>query len=237
MRDDAATATTRRVARIAVALDTPDVATAARWAAAVAPSVAILKLGLEFYLRHGSPGVAAVREVAPDCGLFLDLKLHDIPATVAGGARAVASLEPDYLTVHAAGGAAMVAAAADALPGTRITAVTVLTSLAASDLAALGLADPSEVVPRWAQVAVAAGARAVVSSALEVASLRSLLPADIHLVTPGIRPAGGAAHDQRRVATPAGAAVDGADLLVVGRPVTQAPDPGAAAAAVAAELA
>lgn len=227
----------RPPARIAVALDTPDVATAARWAGAVAPHVSVLKLGLEFYLRNGIAGVAAVREAAAGCGLFLDLKLHDIPATVAGGARSVAELAPDYLTVHAAGGPAMVAAAADALPDTRITAVTVLTSLGPRDLAALGLPAAGTLVPRWAAEAVAAGARAVVSSAHEVAVLRTQLPGNVHLVTPGIRPAGAAVDDQRRVATPAQAAADGADLLVVGRPITQAGDPAAAAAAVAAELA
>lgn len=223
-------------ARIAVALDTADVATARRWAVATAPHVDVLKFGLEFYLRHGHAGVQDVRAAAPDCGLFLDLKLHDIPATVAGAARAVAALRPDYLTVHAAGGAAMVTAAAEALPGTRIAAVTVLTSLGADELTALGLPPAQDLVARWAQVAVTAGARAIVSSALEVAALRAALPQQTHLVTPGIRPAGTGADDQSRVETPARAAADGADLLVVGRALTRAPDPARAAADLVAEL-
>ena len=146
-------------ARLAVALDTTSVTTAQQWAEAVADQADILKLGLEFYLANGRAGVGDVRRAAPGCGLFLDLKLHDIPATVAGAARAVADLAPDYLTVHAAGGPAMVEAAAAALPGTRIAAVTVLTSIGPDDLATLGLPSAADLVPRWAQVATAAGAR------------------------------------------------------------------------------
>ncbi len=223
-------------ARLAVALDTTDVDTATAWAAAVSPHVDVLKLGLEFYLANGSAGVRDVRRAAPGTGLFLDLKLHDIPATVAGGARAVAALEPDYLTVHAAGGPAMVEAAAAALPGTRIAAVTVLTSLSPSDLEVLDLPPAGELVPRWAHVAIEAGARALVSSALEVQGLRAALPSDVHLITPGIRPAGSDVADQSRIATPAAAASWGSDVLVVGRPITGADDPAAAAAAIAAEL-
>lgn len=223
-------------ARLAVALDTTDVPTAAAWAAAVGDHVAVLKLGLEFYLANGRDGVLEVRRAAPDCGLFLDLKLHDIPATVGGAARAVADLAPDYLTVHAAGGPAMVEAAATALPDTRIAAVTVLTSIGPDDLAALGLPPATELVPRWARLAVAAGARAVVSSALEVRSLRRDLSDDIHLITPGIRPAGVGAQDQNRVATPAAAVAWGSDLLVVGRPITGATEPAVAAAAIAAQM-
>lgn len=224
--------------RIAIALDTTDVATASTWAAAVQEHVDVLKLGLEFYLRNGPDGVATVRAAAPGCALFLDLKLHDIPATVAGAARAVAPLEPAYLTVHAAGGPAMVEAAATPLPQTRIAAVTVLTSLAPSDLAALALPPAAELAARWAHVAVeAGGARAIVCSAREASALRALLPGDVHLITPGIRPAGAAADDQSRVATPASAVAAGADVLVVGRPLTRAPDPAAAAASLAAEVA
>lgn len=222
---------------LALALDTTDVATAVSWAAAAHPHVGVLKIGLEFYLRHGPDAVAAVRAAAPGAGLFLDLKLHDIPATVAGAARAVAPLGPAYLTVHAAGGRAMVAAAAAELPATRIAAVTVLTSLGAADLAELGLPGAAELAPRWARVAVAAGARAIVCSAHEAAALRTAVPADVRLITPGIRPAGAGADDQSRVATPASAVAAGADVLVVGRPITRAADPAAAAAAIAAELA
>ncbi len=223
-------------ARLAVALDTTSVATAQQWAEAVAEQADILKLGLEFYLANGRAGVGDVRRAAPGCGLFLDLKLHDIPATVAGAARAVADLAPDYLTVHAAGGPAMVEAAAAALPGTRIAAVTVLTSIGPDDLAALGLPPAADLVPRWAQVATAAGARALVSSALEVQALRRHVGGDVHLITPGIRPPGASVQDQSRVATPAAAVSWGADLLVVGRPITAAADPGAAAAAIKVDM-
>ncbi|MEZ5115655.1 MAG: orotidine-5'-phosphate decarboxylase [Candidatus Nanopelagicales bacterium] len=228
-------------APVAVALDAPDLATATRWAGAVAPHVSTLKVGLEAYLRDGRAAVAAARDAARDagapCALFLDLKLHDIPATVAGAARAVADLEPDLLTVHAAGGPAMVEAAAAALPGTRVTAVTVLTSLAAEDLAAIGLAGPPvDAAVRLAVLAVGAGARAIVCSPQEVAAIRAAVGPDVLLVTPGVRPAGGALGDQRRVATPEQALADGADLLVIGRPITADPDPAAAAGRIAADL-
>lgn len=221
---------------LAVALDTVSVPQAVRWAGAVAPHADLLKLGLEFYLRHGSAGVGEVRGAAPSCGLFLDLKLHDIPATVAGGARAVADLEPDILTVHAAGGPQMLAAAARELPGTAIAAVTVLTSLSEADLTALGLPGADTLVPLWARLAVAAGAGAVVASAQEVARLRADLGDSVCLITPGIRPAGSSTDDQARTATPRQALTDGADVLVVGRPITQAADPAAAAAAVVEQM-
>lgn len=222
------------MAQVAVALDTPDVDQAAKWASMVGPHVGILKLGLEFFLRNGAQGVRSVRASAPECGLFLDLKLHDIPATVAGGARSVASLSPDYLTVHASGGSAMVAAAVEALPGTRITAVTVLTSLGSADLEALQLGeDAAELAVAWAELAVSAGATAIVSSALEARRIREVVGPQVHLVTPGIRPAGSAIGDQARVVTPADAVAAGADLLVVGRPITGAADPAAAAEVIA----
>lgn len=228
-------------APIAVALDTLDTETACRWAVAAAPYVSLLKIGLEFYLRNGADGVRRVREAADvrnaGCGLFLDLKLHDIPATVAGAARAVAELEPDYLTVHAAGGRDMVAAAADALPDTRITAVTVLTSLGTADLAELGLAASARsLAVRWAALAVSAGARAVVSSPDEVRALRAEVGPRIHMLTPGVRPEGAEPGDQKRVATPGEALAEGSDVLVIGRPITGAPDVAAAAAAISADL-
>lgn len=228
-------------APIAVALDGPDRATILGWAAATAPHVAVMKVGLETYLRDGAAVVEQVRAAAPGCGLFLDLKLHDIPNTVAGAARSVAHLAPDYLTVHASGGAAMVAAAAEALPGTRITAVTVLTSLSEQDLDAVGLRGPAMAAAvRLARLAVAAGARALVCSPREVAAIRAAVPADVTLITPGVRPArgsGSAVGDQARVATPEQALADGADLLVIGRPITAAADPAAAARALAEALA
>jgi orotidine-5'-phosphate decarboxylase len=225
-------------APIAVALDAPDRGTALAWAAAVAPHVPVLKIGLETYLRDGASIVEAVHEVAPTCGIFLDLKLHDIPNTVRGAARSVAGLVPEYLTVHASGGPAMIAAAAEALPGTAITAVTVLTSLTEADLDVIGFRGPaSDAVVRLAVMAVGAGARAIVCSPQEVAAVRAAVAdQDITLITPGVRPASGAGSavgDQARVATPEQALADGADLLVIGRPITAAADPAEAARRIA----
>ena len=229
-------------APIAVALDAPDLATLSAWATAVAPHVSTLKVGLETYLRDGRAAVEAARTAAPECALFLDLKLHDIPATVSGAAGAVADLQPDFLTVHASGGPAMVAAAAEALPGTRVVAVTVLTSLTTDDLRRLGLLGPDsssagDLAVRLAVTAVDAGARAVVCSPEEVGAVRSALEGrDVVLITPGVRPAGSDAGDQRRVATPREALDRGVDLLVIGRPITGAADVAAAAAVIAEDL-
>jgi orotidine-5'-phosphate decarboxylase len=223
-------------APIAVALDAPDLETAASWAALVTPHVSTVKIGLELYLRYGPEAVASVRG-ASNVQVFLDLKLHDIPVTVAAAARAVARLRPDLLTVHAAGGAAMVAAAASAAPGAKIIAVTVLTSLGEPDLERIGLAGPpGDAVRRLAALAVQAGAHGLVCSAREAAAVRAEVGPDILLICPGIRPAGADVHDQARVATPEEALRAGADLLVVGRPITGAADPGAAAAAMAASV-
>ena len=225
-----------RHAPIAVALDAPDLDTAARWAALVAPHVSTLKVGLELYLRYGPDAVASVRG-ASGVEIFLDLKLNDIPATVAGAARAVARLRPALLTVHAAAGAAAITAAAEAAPGTRIVAVTVLTSLCEDDLRRIGLAGPvSDAARRLAVLAVESGARGLVCSPQEVAAIRAEVGDDVLLITPGVRPAGAAVNDQARVATPEEALRSGADLLVIGRPITGAADPGAAAATIAAAL-
>jgi len=223
-------------APVAVALDTHDLDRAVRWAGAVAPHVSTVKIGLELFLAEGSTAVEKVR-AGTDLDVFLDLKLHDIPATVAGAAASVAPLAPAYLTVHAAGGPAMVSAAAAALPQTRIAAVTVLTSLSSEDLARLGIAGPPrEAAVRLALIAVDAGARALVCSPLEVAQLRAAVGPDVTLITPGVRPPAHDAGDQARVATPQEAIAAGADLLVIGRPITGAADPGDAAAAIAASI-
>ncbi|MER7133361.1 orotidine-5'-phosphate decarboxylase [Streptosporangium saharense] len=223
-------------APIAVALDAPDLETAAHWASVVTPHVSTVKVGLELYLRYGPEVIASVRG-ASGVQVFLDLKLHDIPNTVAGAARAVARLKPAILTVHAAGGPAMIRAAVEALPETRIAAVTVLTSLSAADLHGIGLeGSPDDAVRRLATLAVGAGAQALVCSPREVAAVRAEVGPDITLITPGVRPAGSATQDQARVATPERALADGADLLVIGRPITGAADPGAAAAGIAAAL-
>ena len=223
-------------APIAVALDAPDLETAAQWAQAVIPYVSVVKVGLELFCRTGPSIVDTVRG-GSGVGLFLDLKLHDIPNTVAGAARAVAKLRPMYLTVHASGGHDMVRAAVEAAPDVTIAAVTVLTSLDEASLGQIGLAGPpSEAVRRLATLAVGAGAGALVCSPQEVALVRAEVGPDIVLITPGVRPAGSDTNDQARVSTPQDALRDGADLLVIGRPITAASDPGAAAATLAAEL-
>jgi orotidine-5'-phosphate decarboxylase len=225
------------LACVAVALDTSDRPTFDRWAAEFGPRVGVLKVGLEAFVRWGPPAVEAARRQAR--ALFLDLKLHDIPNTVAGAVRSAAGLGVDYLTLHAGGGAAMIAAAAEAAEGkVALLAVTVLTHLDDAALAELGLPGDSGSRARdWAALAARAGAAGVVCSPLEVASLRARHPPPFRLVTPGIRPAGAAADDQRRTASPRAARAAGADLLVIGRPLTQATDRDAALAALAAELA
>jgi orotidine-5'-phosphate decarboxylase len=226
------------LAPVAVALDGPDLATITAWAGAAGPYVSTMKVGLETFLRDGDASVEAVRAAARGRDVFLDLKLHDIPNTVAGAARSVAHLKPAFLTVHATGGSAMIRAAVEELPDTRVTAVTVLTSMSEADLAAVGLLGPSlDAVRRLAALAVAAGARAIVCSPQEVAAVRAEVGDAAVLITPGVRPAGSASGDQARVATPEQALADGADLLVIGRPITAAPDVAAAAAAIAGTLA
>ncbi|MEP7054854.1 MAG: orotidine-5'-phosphate decarboxylase [Actinomycetota bacterium] len=223
-------------APIAVALDAPDMETAAQWAASVERYVSCVKIGLELFCRHG-PDVITVVRGGTHIDLFLDLKLHDIPATVAGAARSVARLKPTFLTVHTTGGPAMIRAAVAAAPDVVIAGVTVLTSLSDDDLATVGLAGPArDAVRRLAVMAVGCGARALVCSPQEVAMVRAEVGPDIILITPGVRPPGSGADDQARTATPQQALADGADLLVIGRPITAASDPGAAAAAIAASL-
>jgi orotidine-5'-phosphate decarboxylase len=223
-------------APIAVALDAPDVETAARWAQAVTPYVSVVKVGLELFCRTG-PSIVEIVRGGTGVGLFLDLKLHDIPNTVAGAARGVAKLKPRYLTVHASGGRDMVRAAVEAAPEVTVAAVTVLTSLGGPALQEIGLiGPPADAVRRLAALAVSAGAGALVCSPQEVAAVRSEVGPGITLITPGVRPVGADAQDQARIATPERALADGADLLVIGRPITGAADPGAAAATIAASL-
>lgn len=224
---------------LCVALDAPDLATAEGWAHAVAPHAGLLKVGLELFSAEGG---AAVRRVAAHGPVFLDLKLHDIPNTVAGAVRSVLPLGVAMLTLHAAGGAAMLAAArrtAEAAGTGRpmLLAVTVLTSLDAAALAATGVADaPTPQVLRLARLAMDSGMDGLVCSPQEVAPIRAALGAAPFLVVPGIRPPGSAAGDQARIATPAEALAAGADWLVIGRPITGAADPAAAATAIAAGL-
>ena len=224
--------------KLIVALDTVDLARALQWSKAVRPYAALLKVGLEFFLANGAQGVGALAG-AP---LFLDLKLHDIPNTVAGAVRAILPLRPQMLTIHASGGPGMIQAACAAaspagLDRPMILAVTVLTSLASADLARMGVtAAPAEQVLRLARIALEAGADGLVCSPLEVGPLRAALGSAVKLVVPGIRPAGSAAGDQARTMTPIEAIAAGADWIVVGRPITGAPDPASAAAAIAAQI-
>ena len=225
--------------KLIVALDTVDVAQAVTWAEAVGPHAGVLKLGLEFFLANGAPGFRRIAG-AP---IFLDLKLHDIPNTVAGGVRAVLPLKPRMLTIHAAGGPAMIQAARQAASTAGedrpiILAVTVLTSLDQAALNAIGVsASPQEQVLRLGRMAVEAGADGLVCSPHEVAALRQALGTTVRLVVPGIRPAGSAAGDQARTMTPPEAVQAGADWIVVGRPITGAADPGTAARQIAASIA
>jgi orotidine-5'-phosphate decarboxylase len=228
---------------IFAALDTTDLARARELARLVAPHVGGLKLGLEFFLAQGLANTAAVAGTTP---LFLDLKLHDIPNTVAGAVRAIAGLKPEFLTVHAAGGPAMlraaVAEAGEAAGRTghriKLLGVTVLTSLDDGDLETVGQRGPAaDQVRRLALLARTSGLDGVICSPFEVAALRAELGPEFLLVVPGIRPAGAALGDQKRVMGPRDAIAAGASRLVIGRPITDAPDPAAAARAIAADLA
>ncbi len=225
--------------RIVFPLDYPTLAEASAGAAAVAPAVGVLKVGLELFTREGPAAIGLGREHGRD--VFLDLKLHDIPETVERAVASAASHGVRYLTIHASGGRAMLEraqnAAAKAKRPLTLLAVTMLTSLDASDLWAIGVAGTaSEHVVRLARLAWDAGVRGFVASPDEARALRDALGREPLIVTPGIRPAGAASGDQKRVATPASAIGDGADLLVVGRPIRDAADPAAAARAIAAEI-
>jgi len=233
-------------------IDTVDLARATKLIRSIAggprPAVGGIKLGLEFFLAHGAPGV---RYAFPDpvratgVGFFLDLKLHDIPNTVAGGIRAVVDLAPTFITIHASGGHDMLKAAVEesgaqaakhGVPRPKLLGVTVLTSLDRSDLEATGInADPSDQVVRLAGLARESGLDGVICSPLEIAALRRHCGPDFVLMVPGIRPAGSPANDQKRAMTPRQAVELGATNLVVGRPIYQAADPRAAAEAIARE--
>ena len=218
-----------------VAVDLPGLDEARALVSRVAPHVGGVKLGLEFFCAAGPAGVAAISALG--LPVFLDLKLHDIPNTVAGALHALGGLAPAIVTVHAAGGHAMLAAARAAAPAaTKVVAVTVLTSLDEDDLGAMGVAGSAAAqVARLAAVARGAGLDGVVASPHETAALRAAWP-DALLVIPGVRPAGSDVGDQKRVMTPRAARDAGASVLVIGRPITGAVDPAAAAAAIARDL-
>ncbi len=225
--------------KIFCALDTTDLQGALELGLSLKETVGGLKVGLEFFSGHGPAGVRKINE----CGLpvFLDLKLHDIPNTVAGAVRALAPLSPAMITIHTAGGAAMMTAAAVAAEGYSekplLLGVTVMTSLGDEDLRDIGVAAKTvDQVKRLAALALKCGLGGVVCSSFEVASLRKEFGHDLTLVVPGIRPAGVSKGDQKRVMTPPQAIAQGADYLVIGRAITGAADPAKAAADIAASL-
>ena len=220
---------------IYVALDTPDIERALALAEAVRGHAGGLKLGLEFFSAHGPEGVRRIAAIG--LPLFLDVKLHDIPNTVGKAVEALAPLEPAILTVHASGGRAMLATAKAAAPAaTKIVGVTVLTSLDESDLAAAGVhGSAADQVGRLSDLARASGIDGIVCSGAEVADAHAHW-LDGFFVVPGVRPAGAEVGDQKRVVTPVQALSDGASVLVIGRPITAAPDPIRAIVDIAATL-
>jgi orotidine-5'-phosphate decarboxylase len=209
---------------IFVAIDTPDLRRALVIAEAVRGHAGGVKLGLEFFSAQGPAGIERVAELG--LPVFLDLKLHDIPNTVAKAVAALAPLQPAILTVHAVGGPAMLSAAKAAAPvGTKVIAVTVLTSLDEADLASTGVTSAaSDQVVRLAMLARDSGVDGIVCSGAEVATVRAAWPEGI-LVVPGVRPAGADVADQKRIVTPRQALDDGASVIVIGRPITGAADP------------
>lgn len=220
---------------IYVAIDTPDINRARTLARAVRNHVGGIKLGLEFFMANGRAGVRDMAEIG--LPVFLDLKFHDIPNTVAKAIQALGPLDPAVLTVHAAGGRAMLEDAKAAAPaGTKVVAVTMLTSLDGHDMRSIGLAaDPHEQVVRLTGLAREAGIDGVVCSGEEVAAAKAIWPQGFFVV-PGVRPTGGTIGDQKRVVTPRVALDAGASILVIGRPITQAHDPDSAARAIEATL-
>jgi orotidine-5'-phosphate decarboxylase len=224
--------------KLIVALDFPDAHQALALVDCLDELCRWFKVGLELYLAAGNSIVETLKQRG--FSVFLDLKLHDIPNTVAGAVRSVSGLGVDMLTVHAGGGPVMLAAAADAAAGQsaapRLLAVTVLTSMDQAQLSVVGIdASPSEQALRLAKVAHAAGIQGLVCSPEEAGEMRRESPASV-MVTPGIRPAGAAIGDQKRIATPAAALAAGADYLVIGRPITQASDPAAVISAIAKQM-
>ena len=226
------------------AIDVPEIDAAGQLAQQLGTHVGGLKIGKELFYTHGRAGYERLAGFGQD--IFLDLKLHDIPNTVAAAVRALVPLAPAYLNVHAAGGGDMMAAAARAaheaagdagLAGPKMLAVTVLTSLSEADLNDIGVnGSPRDQVLRLAALAAKNGMDGVVCSAEEVEMLRHEMGPKFSLVVPGIRPAGAAQHDQKRVMTPEAAIAAGADVLVIGRAITQNPDPSQAAQAIADSL-
>ena len=224
--------------KVFCAIDRADPERAAGLVRQLSGTLNSFKLGLEFFTAQGPAGVDKIRAVAAGAEIFLDLKLHDIPNTVAGAVRAAMRCRPEFLTVHASGGREMIrAAVGEAGAATKILAVTVLTSLDDAALQSVGQSFPvRDQVLLLARLAVESGAHGIVCSPQETELLRKEFGKDIFLVVPGIRPAGTAWGDQKRTMTPQAAAARGADYLVIGRPITEAPDPAAAAREILAQL-
>jgi len=210
---------------IILAVDTDDLEIAKRWVSITNPYIGVFKLGLEFFIKYGQAGVKAV-QAETEKPLFLDLKLHDIPNTVSRSALQVADLAPMFLTVHASGGRAMINAAAQSLPATKITAVTVLTSLDSADLKEVGMGkDAQDLAIQLAKLSVSAGAKAIVCSPKEISQIRNAVGDQALIITPGVRPSGTlSSDDQKRTMDPKTAIEEGADYLVIGRPITKAAD-------------
>lgn len=227
----------RNSSPVILALDFSDMASTVEMINLTKEHIGVYKLGLEFYLSHGKSGVKEIQSRFTDIEVFLDLKLHDIPNTVAGACRSVADLNPKFLTVHASGGSKMISAASSTLPKVEITAVTILTSLDKEQMIAMGLNEKIEnFTLSLAKNAVNSGARAIVSSPQEVSLLRKHLGEKVTLITPGVRPSGAERDDQERIMTPREAIEAGADFVVIGRPITKASDPKQAAEAITASL-
>ena len=222
--------------QLVVALDFPSARPALDLVDRLDGACSWFKVGLELYLGAG-PGIIETL-AGRGFNVFLDLKLHDIPNTVAGAVRSIAGCGASLLTVHAAGGEAMLRAAVEAAEsGPRLLAVTVLTSMDAEQLMGVGVSSsPASQVLRLGRLAVSCGLTGLVCSAQETAPLREMLGAEPILVVPGIRPAGTEVGDQKRVGTPAAALAAGATMLVVGRPITQADDPGFAVQSILAQM-
>lgn len=218
---------------IILAVDTDEIDVAKNWVSQTSDYVGLFKLGLEFFLRFGAQGVREIQSQT-DKKIFLDLKLHDIPNTVNGATKQVADLKPRFLTVHASGGKEMVKAAVTAAPEVEITAVTILTSLNQLQLTEIGFSGSTlERATELAKLAVSAGARAIVCSPLEISAIRGVIPNEVAIITPGIRPLDQSnSDDQKRTMDPKSALAKGADYLVIGRPISAAKSPQEAAKSI-----
>lgn len=229
--------------RIIFPLDLPDLTEALGFVKVLRGRVGLFKIGLELFVREGPEAVRAVKELAPEAGIFLDLKFHDIPATVEGAMHSALRLGVEFVTVHCGGGQGLLKGAADLQSGAKIKVlgVTVLTSLSAEDLKDVGInplyENPSALVLHRARLARVAGCAGVVCSGLEAPIVREEFGPDFLIITPGIRETAGSAGDQKRVVTPARAIRGGADYIVVGRPIREAADPAKAAERIAADVA